>query len=155
MSSLVAKRTHEICAGHRVTGHEGCCSHLHGHGYIFTFTVQATEADSDTHSMGADEIGRVLDFSVIKSQLCQWLEDNWDHRFLIWENDPDVEALVRLDETVQVVPFNPTAEAMAMFLTEIVGPKQLKDTGCTLVEVTVQETGKCSAIYKKTPKVKA
>lgn len=133
-----ATRKHEFCAGHRVYGHEGKCRHIHGHGYVVHFTCEAERLD---------ELGRVIDFSVIKSRLCQWLEDNWDHGFLIWEGDPLCEKLQELDSGVVPVPFNPTAENMAQYLVEVVGPKQLEGTGVRLVHVVVEETSKCSASY--------
>jgi 6-pyruvoyltetrahydropterin/6-carboxytetrahydropterin synthase len=103
------------------------------------FTVQALELDT---------LGRVLDFSVIKSRLCMWLEDNWDHRFLLWQDDPILLALQGVDpQSVVAVPFNPTAERMAEYLVEVIGPKQLHDTGCHLVSCRVEETRKCSAEY--------
>jgi len=135
-----AIRSHEISAGHRVYGHENKCARAHGHGYVFTFEVEVDELDS---------IGRVLDFSVIKDRLCMFLEDAWDHRFLLWEQDPWVEAFKSLDpESVVVVPFNPTAENMALFLVNVVGPEKLEGTGCKLVKVTVEETRKCHATFE-------
>ena len=74
-----AKRYHDISCGHRVFQHESKCAHLHGHNYRVHFTCEAEELDN---------IGRVIDFSDMKSRLCMWLEDNWDHKTLIWENDP-------------------------------------------------------------------
>lgn len=132
-------RTHEICYGHRVVGHEGKCAHLHGHGGVFSFTCEAPELDA---------VGRIIDFSVIKSRLCQWLEDHWDHRMLIWDADP-LHALLRSAdrEGICTVPFNPTAENMAQYLVEEVGPDRLLGTGVRLARVSVQETSKCSATY--------
>lgn len=132
------ERSHEIHCGHRVYGHESKCAHLHGHGYVFEFTCE---------SFGLDKVGRVIDFSVLKSRLCMWLEDNWDHRFLLWENDPALEALRAVDPTVVAVPFNPTAENMAEYLVNVIGPEQLAATGVRLVSVRVRETIKCSAVY--------
>jgi len=64
-----------------------------------------------------DSLGRVLDFGVIKSILCQWVEDNWDHRFMVWKEDPVSAALLQLNsDGVILVPFNPTAENMAEYL---------------------------------------
>ena len=37
--SYTVIRSHEICAGHRVVGHESKCRHLHGHNYKFHFKV--------------------------------------------------------------------------------------------------------------------
>lgn len=98
---------------------------------------------------GLDKVGRVIDFSVIKSLLCMWLEDNWDHRFLVWEEDPLAFSLRRMDATVVAVPFNPTAEALAQHLVEVIGPQQLKDTGVVLVRCRIEETRKCSATFTR------
>ena len=133
-----ATRYHDFSCGHRVYGHESACAHLHGHNYRVHFTVRPVVAELDS-------VGRVLDFSAIKSRLCQWLEDNWDHRFLVYEQDPWGNALHALDPTVVRVPFNPTAELMAEHLLYVVGPQQLAGTGCTLQSVVVEETRKCRA----------
>lgn len=131
-------RSHEIHCGHRVYGHEGKCRHLHGHGYVFEFACEADALDS---------VGRVIDFSVIKSTLCQWLEDCWDHRMLIWENDPILPKLLEIDHSVVSVPFNPTAENIAEHLVRVIGPQLLAGTGVRLVSVKVHETIKCAAVY--------
>ena len=140
-----ACRYHDISVGHRVVGHEGKCRHLHGHNYRIHFSIEGPKLDS---------VGRVLDFSVIKEKLCMWLEDNWDHKFLAWQHDdfmlclygsflpPEAEA--EFGQSVVWVPFNPTAENMAAFLLNHIGPAQLKETSCTLTSVTVEETRKCS-----------
>lgn len=135
---IKAMRYHDISVGHRVTNHESKCRHLHGHNYRIHFHCEAPALDS---------IGRVIDFSVIKSTLCMWLEDTWDHHFLIWEQDPLKNVLKDLDPTVVVVPFNPTAENIAIHLVEEIAPKLLEGTGVTLVECIVEETRKCSASY--------
>ena len=92
-----------------------------------------------------DALGRVLDFQVVKERLCQWLEDHWDHRFLVWDKDPLLEGLRALDPSVSVLPCNPSAENMARYLGEVVGPAQLEGTGARLVAVEVEETAKCKA----------
>ena len=76
-----------------------------------------------------------------------WLEDNWDHHFLVYELDPLAFALRAIDPTVVVVPFNPTAENIAIHLVENIAPELLAGTGVTLVECIVEETRKCSASY--------
>ena len=97
-----------------------------------------------------DTVGRVLDFSVIGNLLCQWLEENWDHKFLIFKDDPWVGALLQVDPAgVVVTDFNPTAENMSDYLLNVIGPQQLKDTGCVLQKVKIEETRKCSVVNKK------
>ena len=96
-----------------------------------------------------DGVGRVIDFSEIKERLCQWLEENWDHKMVLWAEDPLLPELRRLvPEDLCVVPFNPTAEQIAMHLVSVVGPQQLEGTGITLEACRVEETRKCSASYQ-------
>lgn len=141
MSKITAERYHDICCGHRVYGHENKCAHLHGHNYRFHFFL---EPDKEL-----DKIGRVLDFSVIKSTLCDWLEENFDHKFLVWGNDPIYETLRSIDPTgVVPVPFNPTAENIAKYIVEVIAPSLLADLNCTLTKCRVEETRKCAAIYE-------
>lgn len=148
-----AMRYHDISCGHRVVGHENKCRYLHGHNYRIHFHCQAEQLDG---------IGRVIDFSVIKEKLCLWLEGNWDHKFLVWEKDPmfdrdyvivtntdssakSFELLDMFWESFVRLPFNPTAENMASYLIDVVGPEQLEGTGVTLTQVIIEETAKCHA----------
>ena len=114
---ITVERYHDISMGHRVVGHESKCRHLHGHNYRIHFICTAPELDG---------VGRVIDFSEIKERLCQWLEENWDHKMVLWAEDPLLPELRRLvPEDLCVVPFNPTAEQIAMHLVSVVGPQQL------------------------------
>lgn len=140
MAGYKVHRYHDISCGHRVHGHEGKCRHLHGHNYRVHFTCVAEDG-------ALDGVGRVIDFSQVKAKLCMWIEEHWDHHFLIWGEDPMRSYLLELDPTVVVVPFNPTAENIAQHLVEVVGPAQLAGTGIKLSEVMVEETMKCFASY--------
>lgn len=152
-----ASRFHDISCGHRVVGHENKCRHLHGHNYRIHFYCQA-----DVGVESLDKIGRVIDFGEIKSRLCMWVENNWDHKFLAWELDPVMQiacaAMLEDDqanipdkemfcESLVFLPFNPTAENMAQYLVEYIGPKQLEGTGIKLIEVVIEETAKCHASF--------
>lgn len=175
-------RSHEICAGHRVVGHESKCRHLHGHNYVFHFKVQPkgipvemeypeTFPGTLTEPGKLDNLGRVIDFSVVKTTLCQWLEDNWDHKFLHWEQDKLINGIRELandDQTrspkfryiteldmldlfgaLVMVPFNPTAENLAAHMVNVVGPELLDRYGVELVSCTIEETSKCHVEYTK------
>lgn len=175
--SYTVIRSHEICAGHRVVGHESKCRHLHGHNYKFHFKV-APKGRTDVKKItsgkltlegGLDSVGRVIDFSVVKTTLCQWLEDNWDHKFLHWEKDNLIDGLKDLvkwdseewsrspsvDEqdmdhflsSLVSLPFNPTAENLAAYMVEVIGPLLLDEHGVQLVECTIEETSKCHVNY--------
>ena len=139
-----AKRYHDISCGHRVHNQGSKCEEPHGHNYRFHFEC-----------VGAlDDVGRVIDFSDIKTRLCVWLEDNWDHKFIAWDCDPVMREVSKLTESIPHfqkglvwVPFNPTAENMAKHMVDVIGPQQLAGTGIVLKSCTVDETRKCSASY--------
>jgi 6-pyruvoyltetrahydropterin/6-carboxytetrahydropterin synthase len=133
----VISRHHDICAGHRVVGHGGKCKNIHGHQYRITFVVTAEELD---------KLGMVIDFGEIKGRLCQWLEEEWDHRLLLWEKDPWLPQLRDIDPSVVSLPVNPTAENLANLLLYTVGPHRLAGTGVRLISCRVQETEKCCAL---------
>lgn len=137
---FTAERYHDISCGHTVHGHESKCANLHGHNYRFHFIIASAQTD---------EVGRVIDFGVIKAKLCMWLEDNWDHKFLVYDKDPRASTLVDMDPTVVLLPFNPTAEKLAQYMVQIVAPHELADTSVELIECRVEETRKCSASWRK------
>lgn len=171
-------RSHEICAGHRVVGHESKCRHLHGHNYKFHFKVAPKKTLSEGYVKSVsgfalegslDDVGRVIDFSVVKTTLCQWLEDNWDHKFLHWEQDSMINSLIVVASTkfarennlvtdedygpflnsLVALPFNPTAENLAAYMVDVIGPQLLDQYGVELVECTIEETSKCHVNYCK------
>lgn len=161
-------RSHEICAGHRVVGHESKCRHLHGHNYVFHFHVAPKPIDGvSVKGDPLDQVGRVIDFSVVKSTLCEWLETNWDHRFLHWEQDKLMTGISSLIEdsnrpgfieakdeihffdSLVSLPFNPTAENLAAYMVEVIGPRLLDEHGVELVKCTIEETSKCHVGYTK------
>jgi 6-pyruvoyltetrahydropterin/6-carboxytetrahydropterin synthase len=146
--TVTASREHTICTGHRVVGQGGKCESLHGHNYTITFTARGVQD-------ATDRVGRVVDFSVLKSQLCEWLEENWDHKTLIWDQDPWLDESSHLSQHwanhdemgIILVPFNPTAENMAQYLLSTVAPSTIlrRTFGVEIISVKVQETLKCSA----------
>lgn len=136
MTKFSVIRKHEIHAGHRVYGHQGKCRNLHGHSYVFHFHCVSEELN---------ELGMVVDFSIIKSTLCQWLEDNYDHRMLLWEQDPCAKQLLAIDSSVVIVPYNPTAENIAKHVLTEVAPQLLAGTQIKLNKIVLEETSKCSA----------
>lgn len=131
-----AHREHKWHMGHKVTGHEGQCAHFHGHEYTITFYCEA--------SLGQlDSVGRVIDFSVIKEKLCSWIDENWDHKFMISSSDSVALALQELDpEGVVIVAFNPTAENIASQLLGL-SYTLLSGTGVKVTKIILYETSKC------------
>lgn len=150
--SFEARRYHDISCGHRVHGHESKCAHLHGHNYRIHFVCVAENGGrhpiDNSRISELDKIGRVIDFGIIKEKLCMWVEQFWDHSFLMWDRDPALDSMIKIDPLgIWTSPFNPTAENMAEFLVNTIGPIVLRETGVTLKSVTIEETAKCWATY--------
>ena len=137
ISKVTAHRYHDFSAGIRLYNFKGKSSRLHGHNYRIHFYCNAPSNCSEN----------LVDFSDIKKYLCNWLEENWDHRFLVWDKDPWASKLKAIDsEGTVIIQFNPTSENIAQYLLDIIGPQQLITSPLKLYKVVVQETVKCSAI---------
>lgn len=118
--------------------HEHRCANLHGHNYV---AFVHAEAES------LDELGRVIDFSVLKEKIGGWIDANWDHGFICHQDDAEALAAMNAIPTQKVFTFdaNPTAENLADYLLRVVGPEQLNGTGVRLVRVVLWETENCYA----------
>lgn len=122
-------------AGHRIVGHKGKCARLHGH----TYKVSIFAAGS------VHEPGFVVDFGDLKD-----IVNEWDHRMLLWNQDPlyDPESEhFWTDEGVVFLTFNPTAEHMAQHLAERI----YEEFGLISIIVELWETPKCMARHVITP----
>ena len=83
-----------------------------------------------------------MDFADLKSKCKGWLDHNWDHSFLVAEQDGNAIAALRMVEPCRlfVLPYNPTAENMAKYLLEEVCPELLNGTGGVATRVRIWET---------------
>jgi 6-pyruvoyltetrahydropterin/6-carboxytetrahydropterin synthase len=132
MSITLMKRI-RFCAGHRLLRHEGKCANLHGHNYTAEFFVTGDSVDA---------IGRVIDFSDLKRRLKGWLDEHWDHAFILFDEDEQaIRAIKSVDpHRIYVLPVNPTAENMARYLLDDVCPGLLEGTGARATKVVVWES---------------
>lgn len=122
-----------FCAGHRLFEHGGKCEHFHGHNYVADFFVQAANQDS---------VGRVVDFADLKARCKGWIDQHWDHSFLVFEDDLNaVQALKAVQPSrFFLMPYNPTAENMARYLVEEAAPKFMQGAAGQVVRVRIWET---------------
>jgi 6-pyruvoyltetrahydropterin/6-carboxytetrahydropterin synthase len=138
MSTPEITREFGIDMGHRLQKHESKCAHVHGHRYTIQVTCRGLSR--------LDEVGRVIDFSVLKEKVGGWLDDVFDHGFVAEHGDPIVEWLVSNGQkhvTLDVPPtvehlvevwFNGAAEIMA-------------EHGIVVTKVLAYETPNCWAAY--------
>ena len=120
-------------AGHRVHLHESKCKNAHGHQYVVFIYATAENLD---------KLGRIIDFSVLKEKFQGWIDDNWDHGFIYYEKDIEMEEALKMIKGQKkfALPYNPTAENLAMYLHTVVALELMKDTGVTISKVEVWET---------------
>ena len=131
----------QFCAGHRVYKHESKCAHPHGHNYVAFIHARADELD---------EVGRVIDFSVLKELVGGWIDKKWDHGFIYYSKDESMkEVFSQAGYKHHAMDLNPTAENMAKYLVDEVCPELMKDTGIEVYKITLWETENCYAVYSK------
>jgi 6-pyruvoyltetrahydropterin/6-carboxytetrahydropterin synthase len=142
--SLTIMRRIKFCAGHRLYKHGGKCEHFHGHNYVCDFFVTGETQDS---------VGRVLDFADLKARCKGWLDEHWDHSFLVSHEDDNAIEALRMVKPCRlfIMPYNPTAENMAKYLLEVVCPKILEGSGSTATRVRIWETDESYAEASLSP----
>ena len=137
----VTKRLRDANIAHRLLNYDGPCKNIHGHTYHFEITIGSDKLDS---------LGMVIDFNEIKKICDDFIQDNFDHGFLIWKEDQELLELVNKIETKKYIfSKNTTAENLAEFLfhsfrAEI---EKNKENNCELIEVKVWETETSVATY--------
>ena len=141
-------------AGHRIARHESKCKHLHGHSYVAYVVVEPTADCLKESQHGLDDLGRVLDFGILKQRLQVWLDDNMDHTFLLDAADTEARKALEFFNSLQsgdskqkfyFMPYPPTAENIARHLAQDIFPMLVPEVN--VVRVTVQETENCNATY--------
>ena len=127
----------EIDAGHRLVNHEGKCRHLHGHRYVFQVTCTADELD---------DVGRVIDFGVIKTKVGNWLDAFLDHGMILQRGDPLAEVLAEADQKVFMMDEPPTAENLAKLVWDR-ADQILCNYPINVLKVRCHETPNCYADF--------
>lgn len=137
--NLTIMRRIKFCAGHRLLGHGGKCEFFHGHNYTAEFFIESKQTD---------EIGRVIDFAILKQRFKGWIDEHWDHGFVLNQQDQNGIAAAKMVQPCKyfLLPYNPTAENMARYLLESVCPELLADTAVRAVRVVIWETDEACAI---------
>ena len=135
---ITCTRRIEFDAAHRILNHESKCKMLHGHRYVLEATFTANELDN---------LGRVIDFGVIREVLGTWIDDNFDHNTILSIKDKKLGDKI-CEETEQNIFYldeNPTAENIAKFLFEEICPKLFADKHVKCVSIKLYETPNCHA----------
>ena len=135
--------------GHRVLNHRSICKGLHGHRYKAEICVSG-DLVSDS---GVSEEGMVVDFADIKFFSKEFIQEELDHAFMVWEKDEELISFFNNSEGHKpvIVPFTPTAENVAAYIYLKLKNKfqDVYKTGLQLHSVKLWETPSSFALYEK------
>ena len=134
--------------GHRVMNHRSVCKGLHGHRYKAEICVQGALVEET----GTSEEGMVIDFADIKKISQQFIQEELDHGFMVWDQDTELLEFFKNSKghkPIQV-PFTPTAENVAVYIFQILQDKfnDIYKTGLALHSVKLWETPSSYALYE-------
>lgn len=126
----------EFDAGHRVIGHELKCKYLHGHRYALEITARAKQLD---------DLGRVVDFGMLKSVVKEWIDRNFDHNVILHKGDQKLGDYItsHTGQEVYFMDANPTAENIAIHLKKDIIPMLFTKNSFEVVRVRLYETPNC------------
>ena len=138
MGSLISRKF-AFDSAHRLIGHEGKCAHNHGHRYEGQVFVSPVD--------GLDDIGRVVDFQVLKEICGGWVDKHLDHGTILNSEDKEfVRFLTAQGNKLYTINTNPTAENIADHLRERFS-QLLQEAGynVNVDSVRIDETPNCIA----------
>lgn len=124
-----------FCYGHRLMNYEGKCKYLHGHNGLAEIALKAKKLDHR---------GMVIDFSDVKKVIGTFINDQLDHKMLLYKKDPLVAVLQDIGEPIFLMDENPTAENIAKLIFDFAFGKNLP-----IVSAKLWETETSFAIYQK------
>ena len=134
--------------GHRVLNHRSICKGLHGHRYKAEICVSGDLVSES----GASEEGMVVDFADIKFFSKEFIQEELDHAFMVWEKDEELINFFNNSEGHKpvIVPFTPTAENVAAYIYLKLKDKfqDVYKTGMQLHSVKLWETPSSFALYE-------
>ena len=146
---LTISREFGFDTAHRVLHHEGKCASLHGHRYTAIVEVSAHQLDA---------LGRIIDFSEMKTIVNTWLDVNWDHSTILHCDDPLLKTVMPSKRSevfgprgVFIADFNPTVENIVVYLFHEL-EELFAEVKIELISIKLYETPNCSAYYSKTSK---
>ncbi len=101
-------------SGHRLLDYDGKCAFPHGHTYRAEVFLQANSLDSQD---------LVFDFTELKRRVKIWIDENWDHAFLVNSRDTElIDGLAPASKgrIYQFESSNPSCEVISRELYNVV-----------------------------------
>ncbi len=129
------KKIFFISYAHRLLNYNGKCENLHGHNARIEIKIESSKLNSEK---------MVEDFTKIKNKAGVWLNENLDHKTILSNRDPLVNALKSHKQKMFLTHENPTAEALCKIIYE-----NIRKLGFDIKSVKFWENETSVASYKK------
>ncbi len=113
--------------------HPGKCRNLHGHSVKASISISSEQLNDQ---------GMVCDFADIKDCVKDYIDNQLDHNFLLYKDDPIVPLLKQANERFMVIDEHPTAEVLSKMIFQ-----HLKQKGFNVEQVVLWETDSANACY--------
>jgi len=133
---ITLTRKLEFDAAHRILNHESKCKNLHGHRYVLEANFIADNLD---------DLGRVIDFGVVKEVLGKWIDEHFDHNTILSIKDENLgkEIAAQTGQKIYYLNENPTAENIALHLLHEICPKIFTSKHVKCIGIRLYETPNC------------
>ncbi len=128
---MVIQKKYHFYAGHRNVEAGEKCGRVHGHTYKVKVHCEFPSWDGDIAML----------FSEIDS-ICERVIKSFDHYLILFEQDPLAELFADANEPFISVPFQTSAENMAVHLFEL-----LDEEGLPISCLEIAETESSNVIY--------
>ena len=115
---------------------------FHGHRYVIEASFTAKKLD---------ELGRVIDFGIIREVLGSWIDEHFDHNAILSIADQKLgDEIVKItNQKIYYLPNNPTAENIASHLLYEICPKIFANHQVECVAIKLYETPNCFVYVEK------
>jgi 6-pyruvoyltetrahydropterin/6-carboxytetrahydropterin synthase len=140
MAKQTLKVKHNIEVAHRLSLLPGKCQNIHGHSMLACMALTG-QVDQNGILLG-------LDFYTVKVHYREYLDNFYDHRFLLNKDDPIIEApMTKRFPGIRVVEGDPTTENIARWIGEW-AVEQFGSNGLHHVKIELWETAVNSAEWE-------
>ncbi len=112
MNNVRITRIFSFEAAHALSDYEGPCRHIHGHSYKLWVTVFG-RIDPATSML--------IDFGLLKNIINEAIIKVFDHKLLLYKNDPMVgKNIGNITENLVLLPVNPSSENMVISFSKMI-----------------------------------
>jgi len=103
------------------------------------------DSEQNLAARNLDDLGRVIDFGIIREVLGAWIDEHFDHNTILSVKDKKLgeEIAAKTGQKIYYLGENPTAENIAKHLLHEICPKLFADKNVKCVAIRLYETPNC------------